>query len=237
MFEIDNTLNIDCLNTYCLCSASQAFLAKQFDLAGLGSEWLYDCLSEEYSDYETAYWLGLEVDDWRTCLWGLVFQCHLLEAIPGQFESLDFMSQVFTDNHCEMCSRVVTSEEVKPFIDGLNNWHRWLVKHYFYCLQEADRQRLISMSKVNWHSALEGNRLVQLLAAFAIEEERRNLVRHLSLLGSKYGYRLVSQFEDQILVIGELPDAAASEASILAGLNFRDLSLHHLNSITYSSLS
>jgi hypothetical protein len=64
---------------------------------------------------------------------------------------------------------------------------------------------------------------VRKLAAFVLQGQESFFIHHLTILASKFGYRIMANEHDGLITIGEIPKEAITEASRLSGLKYARL--------------
>ena len=222
-------------------SASQVnALIQLFDEAGLDTGWLIAYRNTERNKEVYAARAGLQVETWKQCLLTLVMGGHLprkaknfesrsnsvlkdlAEEAGGDLDRLNILLAGFT-------------EVVMPLVEQLKKWHEWLLTVYLpvkkrnspagWFILNATGKRKYLEDLTDWDKPHGRDRWLAKseLAAFLLQGIEAAMIHNLTLLGSEYGFKPIANEHDGLVVTGEIPPEAVSEASRLSGFRHAKL--------------
>jgi hypothetical protein len=236
-------------NNYDLRSSQVTFLIENLRIAGIDATPFIDYASDEKAKDKYAALVGCSPKCWKRSLLTLIMGGYK----PGEIDpdasednfSANSIETYFLEDFSfdtakaqEAINRFL--EVVKPFASRLAEWHRWLLEHYF----PAERRKspkgwyiknrlgavLYPREPKDKHKRQGIKRLspaviTSRIAAHLLQGAEALFIHTLTLLGAKYGFKVVGNEHDGICVMGTIPDEAVKEAAEMCGLSHLNLAL------------
>jgi len=193
--------------------------------AGIYCHWLKDYLNNPSRKEEYAKRLGMTVDTWKKCFFGILYGAFLPPNITYSDGALrKALDNEFPEHQIQAKCKALL-KEVKLFLGALDQWHTHIVNSYFDTHKCDSGRNTCAVNKAgmtfnqNEFKALSPHEQKSRLAAFILQGYESAFIHKLTVLGRKYNYQPIANEHDGLVVIGEIPMNAINEARDYVGVN------------------
>ena len=236
-------------NNYDLRSSQVTFVIENLRLAGIDATPFIEYAGDDKAKDKYAALVGCSPKCWKRSLLTLIMGGYR----PGQLDP-DACEDNLPDNSIEIyfledfaydtvkAQEAISrfNEVVKPFTSRLTEWHSWLFESFFPGERRKSRRgwyiknrlgavlypyKLSKKHRKQKKKRLSPAEVKSRIAAHLLQGAEALLIHTLTLLGTKYGFKVVGNEHDGICVIGTIPDEAVKEAADMCGFGHINLAL------------
>ena len=215
--------NSDEFRNYDIKSSQIAALAQECDKVGIDSKVLHEYISDKSAKVRYAEEIGISVDAWKSCILSIIFGANANSLFGNPF-------QVIKETHPGDEHRLYRKfiEVSKPIRDVIDEWIRLLPKY----VDERSYPRSSKKFVKKFLRNAAGNRISletdqsldkKYISSFILQGLESAYIHHLTILSKDYGFEVVSNEHDGLIVIGRIPEEAMSKARELSGFRLAEL--------------
>lgn len=226
------------IRNYDLAASQTNIFKQELDAAGIECPWLERYLADGRFRKECAARCGMSYDGWKTAFYALLY------GAEPEFEGGDFQRAIWEDVGQELFepARDAVLATVAPLIEAIEQYGEYVmanvqapqdepfkvirVKGDLYLRNACGKSRNINEIGEDYRKP-EARRKKQIrtLMAHIIQGRESRFIHELTLLGSQYGFQVLSNEHDGLVVISKqgIPAEAVAIASERAGLHGLEL--------------
>lgn len=194
---------------------------------GVDVEWLEAYQADPASKYAYARRTGLPVDAWKAVLMAVVNAASLpRDPATSKGDVVKIIRDAVGEAELGDVYRRVC-RELGPLKRSLDAWHRYLIGPYVDARSESTRRgrgvrndagRLFYPKEVR-----EAHKRKARMSAFVLQGAEAAHMHELTCLGPAYGFQVLQNEHDGLIVLGEIPERAMQEAAEKVGLESWEL--------------
>jgi predicted nucleotidyltransferase len=215
------------LHNYDMKGSQSSILISFMDEAGIDASWLKAYESDPEGKYTVAAEIGISVDAWKDCLCALMMGATLPKNWKDSDGSIirtlrdDLKHWDDVDVQVEGAYQRLTAS-VKGLHSKLVAWRKYNVDIWLKANLKPVRGKWIITGKSGMvfdpQDYEKGFDLESSLAAFRLQDQEAANIHALTVLSAKYGYQVLQNEHDGLIVLGEIPVEAEREAALMSGL-------------------
>lgn len=227
---------IEDLRNYDLKGSHLSSLILEFSDACIDQDWLTVYLNTKDAKHIYAERAGVSVGCWKQCVLALVMGARLPKSTSNrEIKYSSIMKELLDEAENDLDKadglRVRLSDVVAPFIKQLDKWHIHLLTEYINQSQESSRKGAYITNRTGMKLDLRNlilkgsgkHKAVSKISAFLLQGWEAAFIHALTVLDAKYGYVAVANEHDGLVVIGDIPERAIREASMVSGFRNAEL--------------
>jgi hypothetical protein len=215
------------LRNYDLKASQPTILIQEFERAGLDPTWLNSYLADPDAKYKHAQSLGISVDTWKRCLMALVMGGEVTKHKKKDYYACDITQYLAEDLQNSLADLDNAIDKFKSLVAPLNTqlkkWHSWLVTYYAerknHSIGKGKKRYVTNQTGKHFYLGdHKSNELPRKLAAFVLQGRESCYIHTLTTLSSEYGYKVLANEHDGLIVLGEVPEEATARAAAASGI-------------------
>lgn len=202
------------MHNYDLSSSQVQIALKEMEKWNISCPWLEEYLANPAKRQECYEYIGIPKQVWKQCL-----SARLMGGRqPSSLKALRKDKEV-SDDPIEIEAILKRLEEVlKPIRGPLEQWHRKILENL------REQGSIINPMGLKLRlEDLKGGSIRGRVAAHILQGTEAYFIQELTLLAHVFGYRVIANEHDGIVVIGEIPKEAEDEAKRITGLDYMEL--------------
>lgn len=216
---------IENMRNYDLRGSQPNGLIQLFEEAGIDTSWLRAYVSNPRAKYAYADAVGLSVDEWKRILCAVFMGANLPKNVRRsngavQKTLCEAVGWRWADQQSILDKVVDVIGELK---DRIDEWHVYLRTTFIaenvkvcrggrYVENAAGMRFYVDRVTGNWALGAQ-------LAAFLLQGQEAAFVHQLTALAPKFGFEVIANEHDGLIVIGEIPQEAVKIAAAQSGLH------------------
>lgn len=231
--------DIENINNYDLRASQVSGLIQQFELAGLDCSWLINYRNPSVRE-EYATRIGISIKCWKDMVCSTIMGSYLPKNIKRALKKiqsqgslsavLDSLNKEFAGDEAKVMNALIKFIDViSPLKKQIDLWHQWLLDVYIpkvgFKLRRSSDIYISNPTgiKLNVTTLVNENehwKVKSVIAAFILQGQEAAFIHHLTVLSVKYEYQVIQNEHDGLVTLGDVPNEAVQEASILSGLKY-----------------
>jgi len=216
---------IDDIHNYDLKGSQVNGLIHQFNLQDLDTEWLENYVNDDNAKQLYADQVGVTVNTFKQCLLAFIMGGSLsAKSASSVFNYLKNDPHINQD-HFKACERLKTLKELlAPVSKSLNKWKASIYSGKYIELgtkygRVYGGNKLIKNYLGIPYCVGPGNLSRNKLAARILQGQESAFIHNLTVLSSKYGFKVIGNEHDGIITLGQIPKEATEEVKEIIGVS------------------